>query len=171
MGQGQTGVVRIGEAGRVGDIADLHRLTGLRGDPKARGAVLEHNGRAGLEVGDGSMNPQPPSEIADMNAGNDIVHRGLGKGPRTGGGAAENLNVSKRRDLDFGTRLLHLSVELSTGSASYLNVSDQQVLERVFIVAVHFDINVSAYPPSMSSCRRPPGIMGLVSRSAARMTP
>ena len=112
------------------------------------------------------MNPQPPGEIADMNAGNDIVHWGLGKGPRTGGGAAENLNVSKRRDLDFGTRLLHLSVELSTGSASYLNVSVQQVLERVFIVAVHFDINVSALHEQLQAATR-----GLVSRSAARMTP
>jgi hypothetical protein len=93
MCKGQAAIVGVWKAGRVDDIADLQRLAGLGGNPEAACAVLQHNGGAGLIVSDGSMNPKPPREIADVSACDDLVHRRYGQGPRAGTGALENLDV------------------------------------------------------------------------------
>ena len=53
--QGQKPVTSVGKAGGFGDIADPQRITGMGRNPQAPGAVLQHNGRAWLIVGDSSL--------------------------------------------------------------------------------------------------------------------
>jgi len=137
VGQCQSAVVGIGKAGCVGHIADLQRLTGLGGDPQAAGAALQHDGCAWLVIGDGPMNPEPLGEIAHMIAGDDAAQRRYRHGPGTGSGALENLDVRNPGNLDFGSGLLHLTVERSSGHSIDFHLRVEQAFERARILAVH----------------------------------
>ena len=59
VGQGQDAVVRIGKTGCVCSISDLQGFTEFGFNPQALGAVLQHDGRAGLVIGDRSLHVNP----------------------------------------------------------------------------------------------------------------
>src|ERR1035441_9839900 len=101
----------FGKAGCVGYISDLQGAASGGVDPQALGAVLQHNGRAGLVIRDGSVNPDSLGEILYMIAGKNPVQRRYRDGPRTDAGALQNLDVRKRGDVKVYPCLLHLVVE------------------------------------------------------------
>ena len=66
--------MHIGKPGCVGFVSNAQRGDRCGHDPQASGAVLKHNGGAGLIVGDGSMHPDPRRHVLQVIAREDLIH-------------------------------------------------------------------------------------------------
>ena len=135
---------RIGKSDSVGDIANPQIVPRLRVDPQAFRSVLKHSRRAVLIVGNRSVNPHPPAQIALMQRADDPPHGYCGNRPRAGGSPPKHFYVAQRRDVNLNPHLVVFAVKTSRRNPRDLDLRVQQRVHRPLVAGVDHRLYISA---------------------------
>ena len=129
--QRQQKIVRIWKAGCVRNVAYLEGAASTGIDPKALGAILQHDGRARFVICDGSVNANSLRQIVHMIRTENLIEGRNREGPRTCG-AFENLDVCQGLSMESQPDQLHFVVEVSRFSSRELYFGAQRAFRARF---------------------------------------